>query len=86
MERQRTIAVAIAALFLAGAAAPAIAEAADGTKSKTRSVQRSKGADGAVDATHTGPKGGKTAVKSQQGRGRAHGPDGHRSQGPHRDH
>ena len=45
MERQRTIAVAIAALFLAGAAAPAIAEAADGTKSKTRSVQRSKGAD-----------------------------------------
>ena len=54
-ESRKAVPLAVAALFLAAGTIPALAHAEG--KTKTHSVHRSKGADGAVDATHVGPEG-----------------------------
>jgi hypothetical protein len=60
MKQRKVVSLAVAALCLAAGAIPVLAHAEGQTK--THSVHRSKGADGAVDATHVGPKGGVTTV------------------------
>ena len=67
MQRHRTLAIAIAALFaIGGLGAPAASASTDKPRAKTKShcVQRSKGSDGAVDATRQGKKGGTLSVLS----------------------
>ena len=60
MNGTKLLSLAVAAAFVAAGMTP-IAANAEGT-AKTHSVHRSKGADGAVDATHTGPNGGSSSV------------------------
>jgi hypothetical protein len=56
MQRRNVLSLAATSLFAAALALPAHAQ------STTSTVSRSKGADGAVDATRVGPKGGVTTV------------------------
>ena len=67
MNHRNLVSAAVAAIFVSAVAFPALAQAADATKTTTHSVHRERGADGAVDATRTGPKGGVTTVDRSKG-------------------
>jgi hypothetical protein len=62
MNRRKLASAAIAALFVSASALPAFAQSADTPRTTSHSVHCQRSADGAIDATPTGPKGGVTNV------------------------